>query len=106
MTYFIDLPNFSTTLTDQEVTTTINNVSYNLYFQLNSIENNLFFSCYGRNFSPVYFGGLRCAFGNYLNLFDNGLPFLFFFLDESGKRYSSITFDTLNNGVKLYANDR
>lgn len=105
-TYLIDLPEFATDATEQQVTTTIGNVSYNLYFQFNIIESNLFLSCYARNFDPVYFGGLRCVFGNYINKFDNGLPYLLFFIDESGQSYSKITFEALNNGVNLYANTR
>lgn len=105
-TFFINLPTFSTDLYDQQVTTTIENTAYNLLFQNNIIENTLFLTCFGRNNTPIFFGSYRCVFGNYINLFDNGLPYVFFFIDESNNGYTKITFDALNNGVRMYANTR
>ena len=99
----LPLSQFNTDITEQQINISIQNTAYTLYFQSNPIENNLFLSCYGNNQSPIYFGSYRCAFGNYINLIDNGFPYLLFFIDTTKNNYQNITFDTLNNGVNLYA---
>lgn len=104
--YNIVLPTFNTQNYQQEVSTAIENVSYIFYFNYNIIESNLFLSCYTSGKANVYFASLRCVFGNYLNLFDNGFPYLVYFIDKSGNNYQNITFDALNNGVYMYAKSR
>lgn len=91
-----------------EITVTIANNVFNVYFNLNPIDNNIYMSCYTINKSTYYFGGFKCVFGNYINKQDNGCPYLFYFLDESnGEGYASnnlpIDYKSLSNGVKLYA---
>lgn len=104
--YQLPLSKFNTTLQEQQINISINNSAYVLYFQNNIIENNLFLSCYGNNQNPIYFGSYRCVFGNYINLIDNGFPYLLFFVNTTNTVYNNITFDALNNGVNLYAKSR
>lgn len=99
----IPLSKFNNGITDQQVNISIENSSYVLYFQYNQIEENLFLSCYGNNQNPIYFGSLRCILNSYINFNDNGFPYLLFFLNTTKNPYNKITFDTLNNGVNLYA---
>lgn len=92
-----------------DVTVNIGLSTFVLYFNLNSLSNNnLFISAYSIDKTTIYFAGLKCVFGNYINLIDNGCPYLLYFLDKSnGQNYAStsqtITFEALNNGVSLYA---
>lgn len=96
-------------VTDQiEITITINNTSFDIFFNLNSLNNNLFMSAYSIDRTVYYFAGYQCVFGNYINLIDNGCPYLFYFVDKSnGQNYSKnslpIDYNALSNGVKLYA---
>lgn len=94
-----------------EVIVTINNFVIALLFNLNPLDNNLYLSAYTLNKSIIYFAGFRCVFGNYINLIDNGCPYLFYFLDESNlQTYVNsdfpINFDAISNGVNLYAEFR
>jgi hypothetical protein len=105
--YFVPL-NFENIGQQAEVTVTLGNIVLNLFFNLNPILNNLFLSCYTFNKEKVYFYGYKCVFGNYINEIDNGCPFKFFFVDKSnGQNYSknssNITYETISNGVNLYA---
>lgn len=91
-----------------EVTVTLGNVILNLFFNLNPILDVLFLSSYTINRSSIYFYGYQCVFGNYINKIDNGCPFMFYFVDQSnGQNYSknsiNITYNSLSDGVKLYA---
>lgn len=108
MTQFWKLPlqQFAQNIQEQSVNINIQNVSYVFYFQNNIIENNLFLSVSGANQSPIYFGSYRCVFGNYINLIDNGFPYLIYFNDSTNNNYQNITFSTLNSGVNMYAKSR
>jgi len=91
-----------------EVEVTLGNTTLVLFFNQNVILNNLFLSCYTINRGSIYFYGLKCVFGNYINLIDAGCPFLFYFVDNSnGQNYSNnssnIDYEALANGVNLYA---
>lgn len=105
--YLIPL-SFSNQGQQAEVTATLGNTVFNLFFNLNPIFNNLFLSCYTLDKSVIYFYGYKCVFGNYINKIDNGCPFMFYFVDNSnGQNYSrnsqNITYEALSNGVQLYA---
>ena len=104
--YQLPLQQFANGINEQLINISVENNSYVFYFQNNVIENNLFLSCYGSNQSPIYFGSFRCVFGNYINLVDNGFPYLVFFVDTTNNNYQNITFNTLNNGVQLYVQSR
>lgn len=102
----LPLQKIASGVNEQLINISVENNTYVLYFQNNVIENNLFLSCYGSNQSPIYFGSYRCVFGNYINVVDNGFPYLVFFVDSTNNNYQNITFDTLNNGVQLYVQSR
>lgn len=100
--YRIPLQQFQAGISEQYISVSVQNTSYLFYFQNNVIENNLFLSVTGLNQTPIYFGSYRCAFGNYINLIDAGLPYLVYFLNTTQNDYANITFDTLNNGINMY----
>lgn len=106
--YLIPL-SFQNITEQNEITVTIGNNVFNIFFNSNSLVNNtLFMSAYTLNRAIIYFIGYQCVFGNYINLIDNGCPYYFYFVDKSnGQNYSSnnltIDYNALNNGVKLYA---
>ncbi len=102
----LPLQQFASGIQEQTINISVQNNAYVFYFQNNVIENNLFLSCFGTNQTPIYFGSFRCAFGNYINLIDNGFPYLVYFVDSTNNNYPNITFDTLNNGVNLYLKSR
>lgn len=91
-----------------EIAVTIESSSFNILLDLDPLYNNLFMSSYSISKTSVYFGSYKCVYNSFINLIDNGCPYLFFFADKSnGLNYSKnnlpITYDALNNGVKLYA---
>ncbi len=102
----LPLQQFAENISEQLINVSIQNNAYVFYFQNNIIENNLFLSCYGSNQSPIYFGSYRCVFGNYINLIDNGFPYLVYFVDSTNNNYTNVTFDTLNNGVNMFVKAR
>lgn len=101
--------NFDANSEQVSVDVSIGTTSLILFFNKNSLANdNLFLSSYSVNRTQIYFAGFKCVFGNYINFIDNGCPFLFYFLDKSnGQSYSReskpITFESINDGVTLYA---
>lgn len=112
---------FAAGITEKEVTIQIAGKSYSVYFNLNTVEltpdyrrlnttsvtvGQLYMSCYDINKANVYFGSLKCVFGSYINEVDNGFPYKFFFLNNSGKTLSVIDFDNINAGVNLFAIER
>ena len=112
---------FASGTTEKEVTIQIAGKSYSLYFNLNTVEltpdykalkttsttvGQLYMSCYDINKANVYFGSFKCIFGSYINEVDNGFPYKFFFLNNSGKTLSVIDFDNINSGVNLFAIER
>jgi len=91
-----------------EVAVTIETSSFNILLDLDPLYGNLFMSAYTINKTFIYFASYKCVFNSFINLIDNGCPYLLFFVDQSnGLNYSKnnlpITYDALNNGVKLYA---
>lgn len=91
-----------------EIVCTIENNVFNLFFNFNEILGSLFLSAYTLNKSQYYFAGFQCVFNSYLNEIDNGCPYLFYFVDRSnGQNYAAtsqkITYESLSNGVTLYA---
>ena len=92
-----------------EINVSISVNNFIIFLNLNSLDNsNLFISSYTLNKETIYFAGFKCVFGNYINLVDNNCPYLLYFLDKSnGQNYqrnsSNITFESINNGVSLYA---
>jgi len=92
-----------------DVTLSIANSTFIIFFNINSLsEDNLYLSSYSINKTTIYFAGYKCVFGNYINIIDNGCPYLFYFLDKSnGQNYQKtnqpITYSAINNGVSLYA---
>lgn len=106
-TWNLPLPTFPDDTTEYEITMSIENAAYTFYFNLNSIEDNLFLSTYGKNQSPVYFGSYRCCFGNYINLVDAGFPYLLFFKNQGTNLIEKINFQSLNsNSIFFYAKSR
>jgi len=112
---------FASGILEKEVTVQILGKSYTLYFNLNTVEltpdyrskgtstetaSQLYLSCYDINKSNIYFGSYRCVFGAYINEVDNGFPYKFFFLNNSGKTLSVVDFDNINAGVNLFAIER
>jgi len=104
-TFLIPL-SFENNIFEKEIQLSIGTLSVILLFQLNSIDNQLYLSAYTKDRTIVYFGGFRCVFGAYINQFDNGFPYLIFFIDNSGNAYEKITFENLNSGVGMYAKSR
>ena len=98
---------FAPNITEAEVQASFGSFSCILFFNLNKVEENenLYLSCYSVDGSIVHFGSLRCVFGSYINNIDNGCNYKFFFLAASNDTslYPSITFDSLNKGVSMYA---
>jgi hypothetical protein len=91
-----------------EISVTIGTTSFNLLLDLDPLFGNLFVSAYTINKTLIYFASYKCVYNSFMNQIDNGCPYLFFFVDQSnGLNYSKnslpITYDALNNGVKLYA---
>lgn len=91
-----------------EVTVTIDINTVVLFFSINKLSGTLMISAYTLNQATIYFLGFQANFGNYINLIDNGCPYLFYFVDNSsGKIYANnskpIDFEALKNGVGLYA---
>lgn len=112
---------FEPGISEKEFTVSILTKTFNIYFNLNEVELdseyeinnnpsarsiNSYMSCYEINKTKIYFGSFRCVFGSYINQVDNGFPYKFFFVDTSTKKYNNITFDSMNNGVNLYAIER
>jgi hypothetical protein len=106
MIYELPLQKFPEGTTDQVVSASIENSSYVFYFQNNVIESTLFLTCYGANKETVLFGSYRCVLNSYINKIDYGFPYLVYFLNSTNNSYNKITFDTLNNGVKMYVKSR
>lgn len=98
--------NFESNITEKEITVSIQNNTYIFFFQYNAIDTNLYLSVYTQNKTIIYFGSYRCVFGNYINKIDNGLPYLIFFMDESGTNLEQIDFTVLNQGVSMYVQSR
>jgi hypothetical protein len=99
---------FEPNTTEAEVQATFGNFSCILYFNLNTVEasgSNLYLSCYTVDGTKVHFSSLRCVFGSYINNIDNGCLYKFFFLAASNDTdpFPTITFDSLNKGVNMYA---
>ena len=106
MIFQIPLQTFPDGVQEQTVNVSIESNSYVFYFQNNLIEGNLFLSVFGSDQNPIYFGGYRCVFGNYINFIDNGFPYLIYFIDTTNNEYQNITFQTLNTGVNVYVQSR
>ena len=106
MSYYLIPLNISENVTDQEVSVNINNKQYILYFQQNSVINTACVSCYSINKDIIYFASLICSFGSYVNLFDNGFPYLLQFVPNNVFFNTKIHMSDLNNNVILYFRDR
>lgn len=107
--YNLPLQQFQSGIEEQTINISLQSNAYVLYFQNNPIENNLFLSCYGSNQNTIFFGSFRCVFGSYINLVPETptpFPYLFFFHNPTQNIVQNITFESLNNGVQLYAKPR
>jgi hypothetical protein len=114
--YYIPLT-FPTGITEKEVVIQVAGVSYVVYFNLNTVElspdyyltndptllsNVCYISCYSVDRKTVYFGSFKCVLDSYINDVDNGFPYKFFFVNNSGRTVTQVNFDTINAGVNLY----